>query len=106
LLLGNLETAPGHRVSAHLGIVQGSTARAQHAGKDILAGLKNIVGGELEACTDRMQEARAESVSRRVAQAQAIGANAVLNGRFVTTRITAGAAGIPAYGCAVTIQPL
>ena len=62
MLISNLEIAPGQRVVAHLGIVQGSTVRAKHAGKDLLAGLKNIVGGELKAYTDLMQEARAEAV--------------------------------------------
>lgn len=106
MLVSNLETAPGQRVSAHLGIVQGSTVRAKHAGKDILAGLKNIVGGELKAYTELMQEARAEAVSRMTAEAKAVGANAVLNVRFVTTSITAGAAEILAYGSAVTIEPV
>lgn len=106
MLVTNLETAPGQRVSAHLGIVQGSTVRAKHAGKDFLAGLKNIVGGELKAYTELMQEARAEAVSRMTAEAKALGANAVLNVRFVTTSITAGAAEILAYGSAVTIEPV
>jgi uncharacterized protein YbjQ (UPF0145 family) len=106
MLVSNLETAPGHRVTAHLGIAQGSTVRAKHVGKDFLAGLKNIVGGELKAYTDLMQEARAEAVARMTAEAQALGANAVLNVRFVTTSITAGAAEILAYGSAVTIEPL
>jgi uncharacterized protein YbjQ (UPF0145 family) len=105
MLISNLETAPGHRITAHLGIVQGSTVRAKHAGKDLLAGLKNIVGGELKAYTDLMQEARTEAVARMTAEAQAIGANAVLNVRFVTTSITAGAAEILAYGSAVTVEP-
>ena len=104
MLVSNLETAPGHRITGHLGIVQGSTVRAKHAGKDILAGLKNIVGGELKAYTDLMQEARAEAVERMTAQARAMGANAVLNVRFVTTSITAGAAEILAYGSAVTVE--
>jgi uncharacterized protein YbjQ (UPF0145 family) len=105
MLVSNLETAPGHRITAHLGIVQGSTVRAKHAGKDILAGLKNIVGGELKAYTDLMQEARAEAVERMTAEARAVGANAVLNVRFVTTSITMGAAEILAYGSAVKIEP-
>ncbi|MFY8082479.1 MAG: YbjQ family protein [Rubrivivax sp.] len=105
MLVSNLETVPGHRITGHLGIVQGSTVRAKHAGKDILASLKNIVGGELKSYTDLMQEARAEAVTRMTAQAQAIGANGVLNVRFVTTSITAGAAEILAYGSAVTIEP-
>ncbi len=104
MLVSNLETAPGYRISAHLGLVQGSTVRTKHAGKDILAALKNLVGGELKAYTDLMQEARAEAVARMTAEARAVGANAVLNVRFVTTNITVGAAEILAYGSAVTVE--
>ena len=104
MLVSNLETAPGHRVVAHLGVVQGSTVRAKHAGKDFLAGLKNIVGGELKAYTALMQEAREKAVARMTEEARSMGANAVLNLRFVTTSITAGAAEILAYGSAVTIE--
>jgi uncharacterized protein YbjQ (UPF0145 family) len=104
ILVSNLELVPGRRVSAHLGLVQGSTVRAKHAGKDILAGLKNIVGGELKAYTELMQEAREEAVQRMVAQATSVGANAVLNVRFATTSITAGAAEILAYGTAVVLE--
>ena len=106
MLVSNLETAPGHRITAHLGIAQGSTVRAKHVGKDFLAGLRNIVGGELKAYTELMQEARAEAVARMTAEAQAMGANAVLNVRFVTTSITAGAAEILAYGSAVQVERL
>jgi uncharacterized protein YbjQ (UPF0145 family) len=95
---------PGRRVKTHLGVVQGSTVRAKHAGKDILAGLKNIVGGELKAYTELMQEAREEAVGRMLAQAASVGANAVLNVRFATTSITAGAAEILAYGTAVVLE--
>ena len=104
ILMSNLELVPGRRVKAHLGLVQGSTVRAKHAGKDILAGLKNIVGGELKAYTELMQEAREEAVQRMTAQAASVGANAVLNVRFATTSITAGAAEILAYGTAVVLE--
>jgi uncharacterized protein YbjQ (UPF0145 family) len=104
ILVSNLELVPGRRVKAHLGVVQGSTVRAKHAGKDILAGLKNIVGGELKAYTELMQEAREEAVQRMLAQATSVGANAVLNVRFATTSITAGAAEILAYGTAVVLE--
>lgn len=104
ILVSNLELVPGRRVKAHLGVVQGSTVRAKHAGKDILAGLKNIVGGELKAYTELMQEAREEAVGRMLAQAASVGANAVLNVRFATTSITAGAAEILAYGTAVVLE--
>ena len=104
ILVSNLELVPGRRVKSHLGLVQGSTVRAKHAGKDILAGLKNIVGGELKAYTELMQEAREEAVQRMLAQAASVGANAVLNVRFATTSITAGAAEILAYGTAVVLE--
>ena len=104
ILVSNLELVPGRRVKSHLGVVQGSTVRAKHAGKDILAGLKNIVGGELKAYTELMQEAREEAVERMLAQAASVGANAVLNVRFATTSITAGAAEILAYGTAVVLE--
>jgi uncharacterized protein YbjQ (UPF0145 family) len=104
MLVSNLETAPGHRVTAHLGLAQGSTVRAKHLGRDFAAGLKNIVGGELKGYTELMQEARDEAVRRMVEEARSMGANAVLNVRFVTTSITAGAAEILVYGSAVTIE--
>jgi uncharacterized protein YbjQ (UPF0145 family) len=104
MLVSNLELVPGRRIVAHYGIVQGSTVRAKHVGKDIFAGLKNIVGGELKGYTELMQEARQEAIDRMVAEAQSMGANAVLNVRFATTSIAAGAAEILAYGSAVQLD--
>lgn len=104
MLLSNLEIVPGRRVLKHLGLVQGSTVRAKHVGKDFFAGLKNIIGGELKAYTELLQESREEAVQRMVAQAEAAGANAVLNVRFATSSITQGAAEILAYGTAVTLE--
>ena len=104
LTISNLEILPGKRVKSHLGVVQGSTVRAKHAGKDILAGLKNIVGGELKGYTELLQEAREEATQRMVAQAKSIGANAVINVRYSTASITAGAAEILAYGTAVVLE--
>lgn len=104
MLLSTMEIIPGRRVAEHLGIVQGSTVRAKHAGKDILAGLKNVVGGELKAYTELMQEARAQATERMVAQARSAGANAVLNVRYTTTSITMGAAEILAFGTAVVLE--
>jgi uncharacterized protein YbjQ (UPF0145 family) len=106
MLVSNLETAPGHRIVSHLGIAQGSTVRAKHMGRDFMSGLKNIVGGELKAYTELMQEARDEAVKRMTEEARSMGANAVLNLRFVTTSITTGAAEILAYGSAVTVEKL
>ena len=104
MLVSNLELVPGRRIVAHYGIVQGSTVRAKHVGKDIFAGLKNIVGGELKGYTELMQEAREEAVERMTREAKSVGANAVLNVRFATTSITMGAAEILAYGSAVRLE--
>jgi Uncharacterized conserved protein len=104
ILVSNMELIPGRRITSHLGLVQGSTVRAKHAGKDILAGLKNIVGGELKSYTDLMQEAREEATMRMSQQAASIGANAVLNVRYTTTAVTMGAAEILAYGTAVVLE--
>jgi uncharacterized protein YbjQ (UPF0145 family) len=104
MLLSNLEVIPGKRVAKHLGLVQGSTVRAKHVGKDLFASLKNIVGGELKAYTELLQESREEAVARMVKQAEAVGANAVLNVRFATSAITQGAAELFAYGTAVVLE--
>jgi uncharacterized protein YbjQ (UPF0145 family) len=106
MIISNLEIIPGKRVVSHLGMVQGSTVRAKHVGKDIFASLKNIVGGELKSYTELMQEAREEAVERMTAEAESIGANAVLNVRFATTSISVGAAEILAYGSAVRLEDL
>jgi uncharacterized protein YbjQ (UPF0145 family) len=104
MLVTNLEIVPGKRVGRHLGLVQGSTVRSKHVGKDIMAGLKNIVGGELKGYTDLLKEAREEATERMVEQAQSVGANAVLNVRFSTSSITQGAAEMLAYGTAVVLE--
>lgn len=106
MIVSNLELIPGQRIISHLGIVQGSTVRAKHIGRDIFAGLKNIVGGELKGYTELMQEAREEATQRMVAEAKSMGANAVLNVRFATTSIAVGAAEILAYGSAVKLEAL
>jgi uncharacterized protein YbjQ (UPF0145 family) len=104
MIITNIDIIPGKRITKHYGLVQGNTVRAKHAGKDILAGLKNIVGGELVAYTELLQEARQEATDRMVEQAESIGANAVLNVRYSTSSITAGAAELFAYGTAVILE--
>ena len=104
MLMTNLEIVPGRRVLKHLGLVQGSTVRSKNIGRDLLAGLKNIVGGELKGYTELLQEAREEATERMVKQAEAVGANAVLNVRFTTSSITQGAAELLAYGTAVALE--
>src|SRR5688500_19418236 len=102
--LTTLETVPGKTITRHLGLVQGSTVRSKHAGKDILAGLKNFVGGELKSYTALLNESRTEAVDRMIEQARAAGANAVVNIRFSTSNIAAGAAEVMAYGTAVVVS--
>jgi uncharacterized protein YbjQ (UPF0145 family) len=104
MLLSNMEIVPGRRVQEHLGMVEGSTVRSKHVGKDILAGFKNITGGELKAYTELMNDARAQATDRMVERATKMGANAVLNVRYSTTSIASGAAEILAYGTAVVLE--
>ncbi len=106
MLITNLETVPGQRVVKHLGLAQGSSVRAKHIGRDIMASLKNIFGGELKGYTELLQESREEALERMSAQAASIGANAVLNIRFSTSTIAQGAAEIFAYGTAVVLEPV
>ena len=104
MLISNMEVIPQRRIIKHLGLVQGSTVRAKHVGKDILAGFKNILGGELTAYTELMTEAREEATERMIAQAESTGANAVLNVRFATSSVAQGAAELFVYGTAVVLD--
>ncbi len=104
MLLTTLEYVPGKTINKHLGLVQGSTVRAKHAGRDIMAGIKNIFGGELKGYTELLQESREEAIERMKEQAQATGANAILNIRFSTSSITQGASEIYTYGTAVILE--
>jgi uncharacterized protein YbjQ (UPF0145 family) len=105
MIIVNTETVPGHRIVDLVGLVQGNTIRAKHLGRDIGAGLKNLVGGELRAYTELMTEARREAMERMVAQARELGANAIVNVRFTTSQVAGGAAELYAYGTAVTLAP-
>ena len=104
MLLTTLEYVPGKNITKHLGLVQGSTVRAKHVGRDLMAGLKNVFGGELAGYTELLQESREEAVNRMVEQAKATGANAILNIRFSTSTITQGASELFAYGTAVVLD--
>lgn len=104
ILISNLEIIPGKRIVRHLGLVTGSTVRSKHVGRDFMAGLKNIFGGELKGYTELLQESREESVARMIEQASAIGANGIINVRFSTSSIAAGAAELFVYGTAVELE--
>jgi uncharacterized protein YbjQ (UPF0145 family) len=100
----NIEEIPGKRIVVCYGVVSGSTVRAKHVGRDIMAGLKNIFGGELEAYTELLTEAREQAMGRMHRQAEALGANAIVNVRFSTSSVTAGASEIYIYGTAVLVE--
>ena len=104
MILSNIETIPGKTITRFFGVVSGSTVRAKHIGKDILASFKNIVGGELRAYTELLTEARADAIGRMVEEANSLGANAVVNIRFSTSSVTQGAAELFAYGTAVNVE--
>jgi uncharacterized protein YbjQ (UPF0145 family) len=104
VILSNTETVPGKQITRFFGVVSGSTVRAKHIGKDIMAGFKNIVGGELKAYTELIAEAREDAVGRMVREAESLGANAVVNVRFSTSSVAQGAAELFAYGTAVTVE--
>lgn len=106
MLLTNIEVVPGKRIKQHLGLVQGSSVRAKHVGRDIMAGLKNIFGGELKGYTELLQESRQEAMERMIEQARTIGADTVLNVRFSTSSVAAGAAEMFAYGTAVVMEDM
>ena len=105
MLLSNLETVPGHTISRQIDVVYGSTVRSKHVGRDLLAGLKNIVGGELTAYTELLEESRQEAMNRMIEKAKAMGANAVVGIRFSTSNIAQGASELFVYGTAVVVEP-
>ena len=105
MLITNLDYVPNYKIVKHLGLVQGSTVRSKHAGRDSMASLKNFFGGELKGYTELLNESRDEAIERMQEQALQAGANAILNVRFSTSSVAAGAAEIFAYGTAVVLQP-
>lgn len=104
IIVTNTDFVPGYKIAEVLGIVFGNTVRAKHIGKDILAGLKNIVGGELQEYTEMLADARIEAMNRMINEAKKLGADAVVNVRFATSQTMAGAAELLAYGTAVKLK--
>ena len=104
MILSNMETVPGKTIVAFYGVVSGSTVRAKHIGRDLMAGLKNIIGGELKGYTELLHEARTDALERMTQEAQSLGANAVVNVRFSTSSVAQGAAELFAYGTAVKVE--
>jgi uncharacterized protein YbjQ (UPF0145 family) len=104
MIITNIETVPGKSIVEHFGLVSGSTIRAKHLGKDLMAGLKNLVGGELKGYTQLLQESRKQAMERLIEQARQFGANAIVNIRFSTSSVAQGAAELYAYGTAVRVE--
>ena len=104
MIITNIETVPGKVVAEHFGLVSGSTIRAKHIGRDLMASLKNLVGGELKGYTQLLQESRQQAVDRMVEEARLMGANAIVNVRFSTSSVAQGAAELYAYGTAVRVE--
>ena len=104
IIVTTVDSVPGREVSETLGIVKGSTVRARNIGRDIGAGLKSIVGGEVKTYTDMSSAARDEAYNRMVNQAIELGADAVIGMRFTTSVVMAGAAEMLAFGTAVKLR--
>ena len=103
MIVVTTESLPGREVSESLGLVRGNTVRARHIGRDIMAGLRNIVGGEVDEYTKLLADSREQAIDRMVEQAVALDADAILATRFITSALAQGAAEIVAYGTAVKL---
>ena len=104
MIVATTSELPGMTVREVKGLVQGNTIRARNVGRDIMAGLRNLVGGEITEYTRLMAESRAEATQRMVEEAEELGANAVLGVRFTTSTVISGAAELLAYGTAVVVE--
>lgn len=104
MILTNVESVPGKSIVEHFGLVSGSTVRAKHVGKDIMASFKNIVGGELKGYTELLHDSRAQATERMSEQAKQLGANAIINVRFATSAVAQGASELYVYGTAVRVE--
>ncbi len=104
MIIVNTDFVQGKTIVETMGIVKGNTIRAKHIGKDIVAGLRQIVGGELKEYTEMLTDARKQSMQRMVEEATSLGADAIINVRFTTSQIMSSAAEILVYGTAVKLK--
>ncbi len=104
LIVVNTDFIPGREIVEALDLVRGSTVRAKHIGKDIMAGLRSLIGGEVKEYGEMLVETRAEALKRMIKQAEDLGADAVINVRFMTSQVMTGAAELMAYGTAVKLK--
>ncbi len=104
MIISTTDEIPGKKSVKMLGLVRGNTIRARHLGKDIMAGLKNLVGGEIYEYTKLMAESREQALDRMAEEAERLGANAIVGVRFTTSMIMGAAAELLAYGTAVIVE--
>ncbi|RKY95748.1 MAG: YbjQ family protein [Ignavibacteriae bacterium] len=104
MIIATSSNIVGKEITKTYGVVRGNTVRARHVGKDIIAGLKTIVGGEIQEYTKLMAESREQSIDRMVEEAKALGANAIVDARFATSYIMSNVAEILVYGTAVHVE--
>lgn len=105
MIIVTSETIANYKIVKTLGLVRGNTVRARHVGKDILASLRNIIGGEIHEYAKLIAESREQTLDRMAAEAESLGANAIIAARFTTSVIMAGTAELLAIGTAVVIKP-
>lgn len=106
MIVATTEVVAGHRVARTLGLVRGSSIRARHVGRDLIAGLRNLAGGELHEYTKLLAEAREQAIDRMIAEAEALGADGILAVRFQSAEVSRGAAEMVCYGTAVELEPI
>jgi uncharacterized protein YbjQ (UPF0145 family) len=104
MIVVNTDFIPGREIRETIGLVRGSTIRAKHLGKDIMAGFRNITGGKLNEYVEMLAESREEALNEMVDEAEKLGADAVINVRFMTSAVMGGAAEMLAYGTAVKLE--
>lgn len=104
MMISTVDRVEGHRVARTLGLVRGNTIRTKHLGKDIVAWLRFLVGGEVKEYTKMMAQAREQALDRMIEEARALGANGVIGMRFQTSKIMSGASEILCYGTAVILE--
>jgi len=104
MIITTTDNIPGKRILETLGLVRGNTIRARHIGKDIVAGLRAMAGGEVSEYTKMVAESREQALDRMIEEAQSLGANAIVAVRFTTASMMQGAAELLAYGTAVIVE--
>jgi len=104
MIMSTTETIEGKKIVKHLGLVKGNTIRARHIGRDIMASLRNVVGGEITDYTKMMAESREQALDRMIEDAQNLGANAIVGVKFATSMVMQSASEILAYGTAVGVE--